>query len=278
MKNFVIYVSGVMLFLTGSMLTSCSEEGFTSFDGSKNGIYFQRTYTTDINGNPLQYTDSTVVTFSSYPDEQQTMTVQVPVCIMGDVKDYDRVFVVKVDDEKTTAERGVHYDFDESKCVIAASTTRVSIPVTLYRHPDLQENTLRIELSLVDNNEFTVELESYKNRPSWNATGEELCGSRFKIIFSDIYQITDWWEWYGTEYFGTWSATKEKRLNALMGWTHADWDDWNIPYGTMAYAAKLFKKELQALADAGTPVIDEDGSFMQLEPPYTVDYSAYEKR
>ena len=61
-----------------------------------------------------------------------------------------------------------------------------------------------------------------------------------------------------------------------MGWTHLDWVNFNVPYGTMAYAAKLFRKELQALADAGTPVIDEDGSYMQLMPPYEVDYSAYE--
>ena len=40
------------------------------------------------------------------------------------------------------------------------------------------------------------------------------------------------------------------------------------------YAVKL-RVYLQQMADAGTPVREDDGSFMQLGPGYEVDYSAY---
>lgn len=274
MKN-LLYILSIVV-LIGGMLTSCSEEGFMTFDGSKSGIYFQRAAVTDIYGNPTQFSDSTVVSFASYNTDVQTSTVRVPVCTMGNVKDYDRTFVVKVDEKTTTAERGIHYDFDESNCVIPANETTVILPITLYRHNDLKTKTLRIELCLFDNNEFTVELEKYKNTFAWNSTGKEICGSRYKIIFNDSYAVTTWWDWYGNTYYGAWSASKEERLNAIMGWTHRDWEYLNVPYGQMAYAAKLLRNELQALADAGTPVIDDDGSYMQLVPPYEVDYSAYE--
>ena len=37
-----------------------------------------------------------------------------------------------------------------------------------------------------------------------------------------------------------------------------------------------FRLNYKERADKNTPEYDEDGSFMQLEAPYTVDYSKYE--
>ncbi|MCF0173534.1 MAG: hypothetical protein HUJ91_07415, partial [Bacteroidales bacterium] len=98
----------------------------------------------------------------------------------------------------------------------------------------------------------------------------------YKIIYSDIYSSTNTWEWNGKTALGEWSASKEKRVNAIMGWTHYDWVMGVPPYGRMGYAAKMLRYELQALADAGTPVVDDNGEYMQLGAKYLVDYSAYE--
>lgn len=271
----ILNILGVIC-CAGLLNASCSEEGFTTFGGEKSGIYLQAVAYTDLYGNPQQYTDSITVSFSSYKSDVEQLTVRVPVSIMGELKDYDRPFTLKVDEEKSTAIRGEHFDFNDADCVIPANEASTKVPVVLYRHADLANKTVRIELCIEDNEYFTVELETYKNSTSWNAIGNNLSGKRYKIIFNDTYAVTTWWFFFGESFFGTWSASKEKRLNELMGWSHLDWVNSDIAYGRMGYAAKMFCKQLQELADAGTPVIDDDGSYMQLMPPYEVDYSAYQ--
>lgn len=265
----------LLLCLTGGLLANCSDEGFTHFDGKQAGIYIQGIAYTDINGVPQQYKDSAQLSFSSYSAKVTEARASVPVCIMGNVTDYDRPFSLVVD-ESSTAQRGVHFDFADSACVIPAGKAKVNVPVTLYRHPDLVSKALRVVLALRDNDQFTVVMHTYKNSPNWAATGKQLDGSRYKIIFSDMMAITRWWEWFGGYFFGDWSASKEKRVNAIMGWTHLDWERSNVPYGHMGYAARKLREELQRLADEGTPVIDDNGSYMQLNPDYAVDYSKYE--
>ena len=46
--------------------------------------------------------------------------------------------------------------------------------------------------------------------------------------------------------------------------------------GRLSFFAIAARKYLQEQADAGVPEIDSDGSYMQLAPAYSVDYSRYE--
>ena len=80
---------------------------------------------------------------------------------------------------------------------------------------------------------------------------------------------------WSKNHFGDWSILKEQHLNTIMGWSHEDWLRGRCPYYQFGYAARALKEELQALADAGTPVMDGD-AYMQLGPNYQVDYSNYE--
>lgn len=269
-KTACIAVAGLLA------LASCSEEEFMTYEGNKAGIYLQRVSTTDINGTPLGFSDSLVISFASYAANIKEYPVTVPVCIMGDVTDYDRPFTLVVDKEKSTAIEGEDFEFSDTACYIPAGKTKQTVRLVLKRSDRITTETARLVFSLKDNANFVVELESYKNVTDWKTQGEELCGSFYKIIFSDKYAITTWWTFYGDMFYGKWSVKKEKLLNELMGWTHSDWERWNVAYGQMPYAAKKFRKYLQEQADNGTPVKEDDGSFMQLMPPYQVDYSKYE--
>ena len=269
-KTACIAVAGLLA------LASCSEEEFMTYEGNKAGIYLQRVSTTDINGTPLGFTDSLVISFASYAANFKEYPVAVPVCIMGDVTDYDRPFTLVVDKEKSTAIEGEDYEFSDTACYIPAGKTKQTVRLVLKRSDRITTETARLVFSLKDNANFVVELESYKNVTDWKTQGEELCGSSYKIIFSDKYAITTWWTYNGEMFYGKWSVKKEKLLNELMGWTHSDWERWKVAYGQMPYAAKKFRKYLQEQADNGTPVKEDDGSFMQLMPPYQVDYSKYE--
>lgn len=270
----IIYVIGLISLMWINQ--SCSEEGFTVFQGEKSGIYLQRVATTTITGTPVSYSDSLSFSFASLAEDVMELRQPIMVRIMGNVENYDRPYVLNVDEAKSTAIEGTHFTYDKNACVIKAGTPADTVWVTFYRHADLTDRNLRAEFYLESNDEFTVELEQYKNQAQWNEVGTEISGSRYKFIFSDQYSYTTWWAFYGDDYYGAWSVSKEKRLNQLMGWTHLDWVNWNVPYGRMAYAARMLQKELQQLADNGTPVIDDDGSYMQLGDNYRVDYSAYE--
>lgn len=281
MKHSILYT--LSMAVLALFMGACSEEGFTTFDGRVAGIYLQRngSYNVDSEGNIIsssqQYVDSTSISFASIADDVMTYTVPITVKIMGYVTDYDRPFTLKVDEQASTAVRGTHFDYNETDCVIPAGAAQTNVPVTLYRTDDLVDNRYKVVFYLESNENFTTELEQYKSINSWSAVGDTLCGTRYSITFSEIYTEPFQWEiFFGPDYAGDWSVSKEKRVNALMGWSHADWDNGTVTLGVMAYAAQMLRRDLQAAADSGEPVIDDDGEYMQLVGNYRVDYSAYE--
>lgn len=264
---------------------ACSEEDFKTFEGEVSGIYMQKqaSWNLDSNNNPLYYSyaDSTVVSFASSPGDITEQVVELPIHIMGNVADYDRPFVLTIDETQSNAQRGVHFDFNDAECIIAANTAETKLPVTIYRHMDLKSATYHVVFNLESNNYFTTELDEYRSNGDWQATAvDTLCGSSYKVIFSEI--LTQPSSWSNAEsYLGKWSADKETRVNALMGWSHRSWERYGnydgVRLGQLGYAAKLLRKELQGLADAGTPVYDDtNNEYMQLGADYQVDYSVYQ--
>lgn len=280
MKHIISCIASLLLLML--LIPACSEEEIMTFDGRVAGIYLQRnsSYTMDGQGNisSQKYADSTSLSFADSTEEATCIITQLTVKIMGNVVDYDRPFTLKVDEQASTAVRGTNFDFNESDCVIPAGAAQTYVPITIYRTPDLAEDEKKhfIEFYLEDNDFFTVELEQYKDIDDWAATGDTLCGSRYTIIFSEIYTVPFYYEIFGPDYFGDWSVSKEKLINSLMGWTHQDWDNGTVQLGALGYAAQLTHNHLQEAADSGNPILDDDGSYMQLTGSYVVDYSAYE--
>ena len=233
-----IFVLGCLAVALGS----CTKEQFLTFDGVKSGIYIQKVAYTTIDGTPTQYTDSVTFSFTQLKAEDTEYKVNVPVCIMGDTTAFDRPFVLKVDEGAGNTQRGVHFDFSDSDCVIPAGKAKVNVPVIVKKTDDLGGGEyFRIVLKLADNEHFTVELKEYKDAAAWNATGNQISGESYKIIYSDIYSSTNTWEWNVKTALGEWSASKEKRVNAIMGWTHYDWVLGVPPYGRLGYAAKMLR-------------------------------------
>ena len=265
-------ISTAVVLLAVFLFGACSQEDFTSFDGEKAGIYMQRVYTTDINGTPISFTDSVVVTFANYKSDTEKLRLYVPVKIMGDVKDYDRKFNLRVNKELSTGVEGVDYEFRDTACYIPAGMTSTNVFFYIKKTDKLEKQAVRLVFQLTDNENFTAELNSYKSTVKWSDTGKQLCGTHYKVIFNNIWTIPTYWGWYGDSYFGTWTVAKEKVVNSVMGYEHSDWDS-KVKYGTLPYIAKKTQKYLQEQANAGTPVRDEDGSYMQLVGSYRIDYS-----
>ena len=117
---------------------------------------------------------------------------------------------------------------------------------------------------------------------TYSSTGVLIHGDSFSFTLSEMYTIPWYWSVIiKTDYFGTWMPKKFMIINMVCGFTLADWNSAGatgakIIFGRCGFYATMVQKYLQEQADAGTPVVDSDGKYMQLDPKYAVDYSQYE--
>lgn len=264
--------------LLGLITVSCNQLDIDTYQSEDTGIYFQKV-SSYVSGSTSQtYTDSVVVSFAAYAANTEEVLTYAPVVLMGLVKDYDRPFRLRVDEEHSTAVLNEHFRLNLDSLYIPANSNTFNIPVVLIRHKDLKTRQLRIELLLEENENFSLLIRNYKNSNNWNATDVTLDGTRWKIIFDEQYTEPGYWTSFAINYFGKWTLKKYVFLNELMGWSHLDWlggGGSKVALGRFSYAANRLKDALQARADQGEPLYEEDGSLMQLPSPYEVDYSAY---
>lgn len=260
---------------------SCSHDELELYNGPKSILFFQQTRTSDIYGNPLSYRNTNDITFASYGPEYTKLTTSFYVHVGGQVTNYDRPYVLKVEADSTDAVEGVDFDLNNNDFIIKAGCARDTVRVTLYRSEKLQDKKYRIGLQLFANENFDLDIAQYKNSSGWSVDGPMIDATRYNVTFSEIYQEPSYWGWYGAANFGTFSAKKILLLNSLMGWTMSDWSNagmsgTKIQYGRLPFAGQTLQKHLQKMADEGTPVTEKDGSYMLSGSNYPVDYSKYE--
>jgi len=259
-----------------SVTASCSTEEIETYSGVKSGIFIQEAATTDIYGNPLSYRDSVAYSFSSYAEDVTSLNARFTIRTMGNVVDYDRPYRVEVIPEETTAIEGTDFNISQNASVIKAGESTDRFSIQMLRTPKLRNGKIWVKVRIVPNEYFETPISEYKNSSAWNIDGPMKPATTYKVVFSEEYTEPLYWQWYGRDKLGKFTATKLLTMNAALGWTIANWST-TFNYGTSEFWAKEFRKYLQGQADAGTPVMDEDGSYMQLAPgsDYEVNYSAY---
>ncbi len=271
----------VLLILLTGLFFSCSKQEIPVFTSDDHGVYFQYRSSYVYGTSIENYTDSLSYSFSSASAETSSVVLSVPLRTMGKVMDYDRPVKVVIDEENTTAIEGVHYEENLDTLYIPAGQSSVNVRIRFLRAEDLLEKTVRLGLKLEANEHFGLYIDEYKNTNSYATTGEMLDGIRFTFIVSEMYTEPSYWTWFGGDYFGAWTAKKYVTLNSVMEWTASDWSraggtGAKVVLGRFSFAATRLQEYLQGQADAGTPVLESDGTYMQLPEPYQVDYSKYE--
>lgn len=260
-------------------LASCDQEGIDTYELDDSRIYFQdHTYT---GGDGSEgYSTSTQFTYVGYGANFTSVVFGGNVRIMGEVKNYDRPFKVVVDEENTTMTEGEGYEINFDTLCVKAGQNSCKVNVRFLRPKRLQNGEDTLTIKLIPNEHFGV-LENYKVSNNWqNTTAKDIDGTRYQFRISEVYSRPGAWDGngvYAGRYFGSYSITKFIYVNDLFGFTINDWNGANgvgskITAGRITYYAKELQKDLQAKADAGTPVYDEDGSYMQLASPYDVNY------
>lgn len=274
MKKILYIICVFVSTLVGT--TSCNKD-LDLYSGCKAGIFIQEIYSTDIYGNPLSYRDSSSYSFANARESVTSGTVRLYIRAIGEVANYDRPYVLKAM-EGTTAVEGEDYDLSGNDFVIKANQGMDTIYVKLFRTPKLRTQTMRLKVGLEPNEHFETPITEYKNSSSWSVDGNMHSAISYIINFNERYTQPTYWGWYGDQYFGKFSVNKYLALNEYMGWTGTDWSNagmtgQKIQTGRLDYFARYFRKYLQQKADEGDPLIDDDGSYMQLGASYLVDYS-----
>ena len=263
-------------------LWSCDKKEIPVFASDDAGIYFQRLTNAVYGSTTEYYGDSTDFSFAGTNAYYTSHVLYAPVLTMVKVVDYDRPFKVVVDMEETTAVEGKDFEIELDSLVIKAGTSKAEVPVRIIRTETLLEKTLKIVLRLQENEHFKCYLETYKNTNLYTAKGEQISGVRYVFTFNEMYTQPNFWKNYAEkDYFGEWTAKKYQVVNQVCGltpidWRYANYYGYKMQSARLPFFARTVRIYLQEQADAGNPVTDSDGKYMQLAPNYEVDYSDYQ--
>lgn len=267
--------------VAGGMLTSCNEDEIPTFETDDAGIYFQNGGQTRFYINIDAYNDSTAFTFSECGDEVTDTVLKARIRTLGKVRDYDRKVRIVVDEEHSSAIEGWHYTANFDTVCIKAGQSEAMVAIRFHRVPDLKELERRLIIKVEDNENFKVPFDVQKNTNVYYDSGDTIRANSFVFEVNEFYSEPALWTMFGQP-VGKWSVKKQRLMTELFDLTPYDWsiDGWRngdgkVLYKTFVYFAVKLRIYLQGMADAGTPVLEEDGSFMQLSDAYHVDYSAY---
>ncbi len=272
---YILMAMPLLLFL------SCNQDEIPTFDSEDAGIYFQSGGQTRFFLNIDNYYDTARYTFSEEADDVMSHVMTARLRTLGKVRDYDRKVRVVVDEANSTAVEGKHYQINFDTITIKAGQAEVMVPVTFLRSADLREKEVKLMIKVEDNENFKVPFTHQKNTNIYYASGDTLMADRFLFMVNEFYSEPVLWTMFGSP-VGQWTIKKQRLMNELFELTPYDWslDGWRNGDGKVLserfrfFAIKLHRY-LQDLADAGTPMYEEDGSFMQLGTGYEVDYSRY---
>jgi len=264
-----------LLVCASCLFVACTQETIDLYELDESKVYFQAQSFTGSNG-AAGYSTSTTFSFVDKDPNWTEVVFRGTVQLLGESKDYDRQVKIEVDKAATTMVEGEGFEVNLDTLAIKAGAAQAQIGVRFFRTKALREKSDTLVLHLLPNENFNV-LETYKASNVWsNTSAKEIDGSRWTFVLSEIYTRPSRWSTAKADnYFGSWNVTKYVFINAFFGFTTEDWE-WatgKIAAGRMHYYARELQKELQRRADEGNPVIDEDGSYMQLPDAYHVDYS-----
>lgn len=266
-----------ILFVLGPCILalSCKTEDIMRYDNEEAGIYFQQGLLQSPFIKSDVYRDSTDFSFAVASPKALDTTLYVRIRTMGKVKDYDRAVKVSVDKAKTNAIEGVHYSINYNSIVIPANSSENRVPIKFNRTNDLLTRSVSLALKLEENEHFKVYMTQQKNTNVYSATGTQIAANQYRFIVGEIYTKPSYWGNTANSYFGTWTVAKYKFVNATLGWTAENWSKGGNPpvvAGRFGPGALAVRNALQALADAGTPMREADGTPMQLAAGYLVIY------
>lgn len=218
--------------------------------------------------NSWPYVPFTNVEFVKTTSNQ--VNVNILVRATGATCDHARTIDFKVLTEKSNGVQGTHFDLSGNSVELPAGAVETTIPVTVYRTPDMQKDTVKICLQLVENQDFSLIFRSWEN-PKDLTTGDIYEGydaSCHTIVCTDI--LAQPAVWLGSikdgmdfNTFGGFTPKKFRLIQEVMGYTYEDFmSSETMTYGVQYAIGRYMSNYLVQMYNARTPVLEEDGRLM----------------
>ena len=221
------------LALLAGVATSCSE-GKPDFYSGKNYLQFKNAMT-----------DSVSVSFMLLPG-QTTHKIGLPLYLIGRPAEVDREYTCEVvatgiDDAPATA-----YTLPE-KFVFKANAVTDTLWLTCNLLPEMSTNNYRLVLILKESKEFGLGSNGYN-------------GAIIRI--TNMITKPAWWNSTVTSYFlGDYTDAKYRKFIEVTGVADFDSSD----PGKLRDYTNTFKRYLIRMKEAGTPILEDDGSEMTVK-------------
>ena len=277
MKNIKLISSIALL---SAVLTSCERELMT-YEG-KDSLYFDiRNEVAWLDPDTWSHEYFSTVPFGSTVSDEITKSFTVQAS--GMPSSIDREFRVVVVEDSTELLEGDFTGLAESYCIKAGETS-TTVDLTFHRGAHMKNDTLQLQLALVDNEHFTMMFDEIGKAPEQYSPTEN---SKFdynhnasihNIFVYDV--MTRPKQWSGNDetgmgLLGAFSAKKWLLMMEMTGTTIEDYADAStMPSVRQQAICQTMSAFLLEKARAKTPVLDEDGTmmfFMYLGPSYAVD-------
>lgn len=247
-----------MLILFMIFLGAC-EEKIDVYEGSS-GIYFDPTEAV---------LDTIVVPWGLKNSDIKTQNMNLRVCLLGDVADYDRKFTIQVIADKQdtlSAVEGEDFRLLQKEYAILAGKADALVEIELLRADDLIERPRRFTLRL----EETPELGFLYSRmqpliDTAQVTSLRAIDYQRVIHMDERFQTPVWWSLYGENFFGKFSTKKAIFICDQMRYDREDFVasfvESGLNEGKLRFAARYLHEYLQE-----HPELDEDGEPMTMGP------------
>lgn len=189
MKHYNNYILYLLMFLC---LSACEQQ--EKFDyAAGNQIFFEQR-------------DSVTYSFAVHASTVYTDTFYIPVSIYGPAADVDRTINIRIDETRTTAQRGKKNDgavYDFGKTIMPAGKWSANIAVCVFRQPQLKDKEVEVFFLIEPGADFQ------------GGTGIERTSLKFKI--NDILTEPENWDSYIAAYFGTYGPIKYQFIIDVLG-------------------------------------------------------------
>lgn len=181
MKAIIKNTTILLLALFAVLFHACKENDLVETAELTPGIYFHK--------------DSINYSFGVTPIEVTEYTLQIPLKVMGAVSSTDRPFEIKLNNERTLAEEGVHFDFAKPH-ILMADSVNAYLQMVMYRD-NLEDDDYVVAIDLKENENFVPVNENLKS---------------MIIYFNNRVEPPQWEDWMGNP---TWPDFKLGAWNPL---------------------------------------------------------------
>lgn len=249
MKAYSIYTA--LFFSLMLLLFSCKKSDLITYQG-KRALYFS-----------IESTDSVSINFSILPNEVKDTVLKIPIELLGLKLNAAEPFNVHIDEQITTAIKGSDFELP-GQFSFPAEKSSDTIRVRFIRTAKLAQREYVLGLELTPTTQF--------NNEAFESSQTNAQSAKVRVFITDIFKPTAKWAnaagRLGTEhYLGRFTKKKILLITEIFGaW---GFKEMYLKVDTYpSYFGDLLNNYLKTQKAAGTPVLEDDGTLMEVGPFY----------